>query len=85
MHFLLLIFALMIKNLVAFIIFIKVLMRDLELLSLYWLGKLRILLPSALGTVYLNIASAENINSSDKKELEGTKKISCKYFHVILK
>lgn len=74
MHFLLLIFALMIKNLVAFIIFIKVLMRDLELLSLYWLGKLRILLPSALGTVYLNIASAENINSSDKKELEGTKK-----------
>lgn len=35
-------------------------MRDLELLSPYWLGKLRILLPSALGTVHLNIASAEN-------------------------
>lgn len=60
-------------------------MRDLGLLSPYWLGKLRILLPSALGTVHLNIALAEN--SSDKKEFESTKKKKGiqQHFHIILK
>lgn len=57
---------------VTFTNFIQVLMRNLELLSPYWLGKLRILLPSAPGIVHLNIASAEN--SSDKRELGSTKK-----------
>lgn len=69
---------------VTFTIFIQVLMRDLELLAPYWLGKLRILLPSALRPVHLNTASAEN--SSDKRELERTKKqYSDKHFHIILK
>lgn len=56
----------------TFTVFTQVLMRDLQFQSPYWLVKLRILLPSALGTVHLNIARAEN--SSDKKELESTKK-----------
>lgn len=40
-------------------------MRNLELLSPYWLGKLRILVTSAPQIVHLNTASA--INNSDKR------------------
>lgn len=58
---------------VRFTNFIQVLMRNLELLSAYWLGKLSILLTSAPGIVHLNVASAEN--NSDKEGFGSTKKM----------
>lgn len=56
---------------VTFTIFIQVLMRDLELLAPYWLGKLRILLPSALWPVHLNTLQLKIVVT--KENLKGQK------------